>query len=339
MRFFLAALVLIAIAASCGAQAAVAGAALDSDHDGLADVQESSLLSQFEPRFLISRSDCSRQPAEFTAFAPKPIVVADNGTIYGQAFPRPGHTGQVELHYYDLWRKDCGQRGHDLDTEHVSAVLSRDRGGVWRAIYWYASAHEDTLCDASQMARAASLNAETRGPEVWISSGKHAAFLGPAICTRGCGADRCEDMEKLSVSSLINLGEWSGEMNGASWTSAPGWPLAEKMRRSDLSDARTEKLDRLASNEIVWVNPGKRPAQAAIVGGDSAIAGVGRGMQATDHALTVADSNTGSALKTASDNTSNATGNALAKSYRKVKKALGAALPRASEPAETKTGP
>jgi hypothetical protein len=332
MRFFFSAWVLFSFAATCCAQAPVLNASLDSDHDGLADAQETFLLAQFEPRFLISRGDCSSQPAEFTAFAEKPVVVADNGTIYGQAFPRPGHAEQVELHYYDLWRRDCGKRGHDLDAEHVSAVLSRDEAGVWKALYWYASAHEDTLCDASQISRAATLDAESQGPEVWISSGKHAAFLGPAICTRGCGADRCEHMEKLSASSVINLGEPAGEMNGATWVASPGWPLAYKMRRSDFSDARTEKLDRLASNDIVWVNPGKRPAQAAIVGGDNAIAGVGTGLQATDAALSTADANTGNALQTASDNT----GNALAKSYRKVKKALRTAMPGATQPIEPK---
>jgi hypothetical protein len=332
MRFFFPAWVLFLFAATCGAQAAAPGELLDSDHDGLADQQEMSLLAQFEPRFLISRDDCSSQPAEFTAFAEKPVVVADNGTIYGQAFPRPSHAEQVELHYYDLWRKDCGKRGHDLDAEHVSAVLGRDEAGVWKALYWYASAHEDTLCDASQIAKAATLGAEAQGPEVWISSGKHAAFLGPAICTRGCGADRCDHMEKLSANSVINLGEPAAEMNGATWVASPGWPLADKMRRSDFSDARMEKLDRLASNDIVWVNPGKRPAQAAIVGGDSAIAGVGTGLQATDSALAVADSSTGNALQTASDNTSNA----LSKSYRKVKKALRAAMPGATQPIEPK---
>jgi hypothetical protein len=332
MRLFLSGWVLSGLAAICCAQAPVSDASVDSDHDGLADAQEMSLLVQFEPRFLISRNDCSRQPAQFTAFAEKPVVVADNGTIYGQAFPRPGHAGQVELHYYDLWRRDCGKRGHDLDAEHVSAVLSRDEGGVWKALYWYASAHEDTLCDASQIAHAATLGAETQGPKVWVSSGKHAAFLEPAICTRGCGADRCNGMEKLSVSSVINLGEPAAEMNGASWVASPEWPLNEKMRRTDFSEARTEKLDRLASNDIVWVNPGKRPAQAAIVGGDNAIAGVGTGMQATDAALGVADSNTGNALQTASDNTSNA----LAKSYRKVRKALRAAMPGATAPVESK---
>ncbi len=332
MRFFFSAWVLLGLFATCCAQAPGPDASLDSDHDGLADTQETLLLAQFEPHFLTSRSDCSSLPAQFTAFAEKPFVVADNGTIYGQAFPRPGHQEQVELHYYDLWRRDCGKRGHDLDAEHVSAVVRRNEAGVWKALYWYASAHEDTLCDASQIAKAATLNAESQGPEVWISSGKHAAFLGSAICTRGCGADRCDDMEKLSVSSVINLGEPAAEMNGASWVASPGWPLSEKMRRSDFSDARTEKLDRFAANEIAWVNPGKRPAQAAIVGGDSAIAGVGTGLQATDNALTVADTNTGNALQTATDNTSNA----LAKSYRKVKKALRAAVPGTTAPVESK---
>jgi hypothetical protein len=108
MRFFFSAWVLLGLFATCCAQAPGPDASLDSDHDGLADTQETLLLAQFEPHFLTSRSDCSSLPAQFTAFAETPFVVADNGTIYGQAFPRPGHQEQVELHYYDLWRRDCG---------------------------------------------------------------------------------------------------------------------------------------------------------------------------------------------------------------------------------------
>jgi hypothetical protein len=241
----------------------------------------------------------------------KPVVAAENGTIYGQAFPRAGYTDQIELHYYDLWRKDCGKKGHELDAEHVSALLERDDGGNWTARYWYAAAHEDTLCDASQMARAKALNAEVHGPELWISSGKHAAFLGRAICASGCGADQCANTKNLSISKVINLGEPMGVMNGATWTSSREWPLASKMRRSDFTDDRVARLDQMAPEFIEWASPKKRPAQAAILGGDAAIAGVGT-------AMTTADSSTSKAL----DKASGKTGNALVKAYRGVKKAL-----------------
>ncbi len=286
-------------------------AALDSDHDGISDVQEQALLRQFAPRFLISRNDCSSQPAEFVPSVVKPVVAAENNTIYGQVFPRAGEAEQIELHYYDLWRKDCGQRGHDLDAEHVSALLERDNDGTWKARYWYAAAHEDTLCDASQMARAKTLDAESHGPKLWISSGKHAAFLGQAICSSGCGADRCSDMEQLPISDLVNLGEPLAPMNGASWASSPEWPLADKLRRSDFGDARIARLDRMGPEDIAWASPKKRPAQAAILGGDDAIASVGM-------ALTTADVDTDQALDTATGKT----GSALGRAYRGVKKAL-----------------
>jgi hypothetical protein len=298
---------------------AVGQQGLDSDHDGLTDAQEQVLLRQFAPRFLISSDDCSTAPAEFEPSVPEPTVAAENSAIYGQAFPRPGHTGQVELHYYDLWRVDCGKRGHNLDAEHVSAVVS-EQAGTWKALYWYAAAHEDTLCDASQVTRASTLNAETRGPEVWVSNGKHAAFLGKAICNRGCGADRCGEMEHLAIKDVINLGEASAPMNGALWVSSPEWPLADKLRRSDFGEERMSRVDRMAPDDIAWASPGKRPAQAAILGGDSAIAGVGTGLRATDGALNSADAHTDRALNRASGHT----GNALVKAYRKVKNALHA---------------
>jgi hypothetical protein len=315
MRFLILAGLVVAACLDAAGQQRVNSTALDSDHDGLSDLHEQSLLREFAPQFLISRNDCSSEPAEFVPFIVKPVVAAENNTIYGQAFPRAGHSDQIELHYYDLWRKDCGQRGHDLDAEHVSALLERDKDGTWNARYWYAAAHEDTLCDASQIDRAKTLRAETHGPEIWVSSGKHAAFLGHGLCSSGCGADRCGDEEELSMGNLINVGEPSAPMNGATWAVSSEWPLADKLRRSDFGDARIARLERMGQEDIAWASPKKRPAQAAILGGDDAIAGVGM-------ALTTADTDTGTALDTASGKT----GNALAKSYSEVKKALRGAV-------------
>lgn len=311
MRFLILAGILTVAGAGASGQETKNSPTVDSDHDGISDAQEQALLTQFAPQFQISSKDCSSAPAEFQSAVQTPVVAAENGTIYGQAFLRAGHTEQIELHYYDLWRKDCGQRGHPLDAEHVSALLERDDAGTWKARYWYAAAHEDTLCDASQLARAHTLNAESHGPELWISNGKHAAFLGQAICASGCGADRCTDAEKLPVSKVINVGEPAAAMNGATWSGSHEWPLGDKMRRSDFSDARVARLDRMAPDYIEWASPKKRPAQAAILGGDAAVAGVGT-------AMTTADSSTGKALDTASGKT----GNALGKAYRGVKKAL-----------------
>jgi len=310
-----------AICASACGQAVSRDAALDSDHDGLTDVQEQALLRQFAPTFMISPTDCSSQPAEFEPSVLKPVVAAENDAIYGQAFPRAGHDGEVELHYYDLWRKDCGQQGHDLDAEHVSVLVVRDKSGMWKAQYWYAAAHEDTMCDASQIARAKALNAEERGPRVWISSGKHGAFLAPALCKHGCGADACENEAAVSSGTIINLGEPSKPMNGAIWVDSPEWPLAEKMRRSDFSAERTARLEQVPADEIAWANPGKRPAQAVILGGDAALGGAATGVHATGSALDTADEHYSNAL----DRASSSTGNALGKAYRGVLKALGAA--------------
>ena len=59
----------------------------DSDGDGLADSLENTLLAQFQPVFMVSSTDCSVAPAQFLPAVKKPTVVADDGTIYGQAAP------------------------------------------------------------------------------------------------------------------------------------------------------------------------------------------------------------------------------------------------------------
>jgi hypothetical protein len=291
----------------------------DSDRDGLSDSLEAELLAAFAPTFMVSRTDCSIMPAQFAHGISKPTVVADDGTIYGQAFPRKDQVREVELHYYHLWRKDCGELGHALDTEHVSALIQVDndaRPAI--ALYWYASAHEDTICDASHLTRAETIGAEKRGATVWISGGKHASFLSEDLCMHGCGGDRCDQMEPLKVRAIVNLGEADAPMNSIAWLLSSNWPLQQKMRRSDFTDVRLVRVNRSPQTDVVWTNPSQRPAQAAILGFNAGIGGAATGARATDTALVVTNDNTGAALEAASSKT----GNALSKSSRSVWKAL-----------------
>lgn len=307
------------------AMAPIAMIAQDSDHDDLSDALEMKLLRQFEPQWMVGKDDCSVLPARFAQGVATPVVVEADGTVYGQASRVRSRGDEVELHFYHLWRRDCGQMGHPLDAEHVAVLLHREgsAGGEqkWKALYWYAAAHEDTVCDASQIARASTLNAEYKGATVWISLGKHASFLSEALCSHGCGGDRCVDMEQMKTAEIVNLGEPSRLMDGTAWVNFAGWPLAEKMRRSDFALIRVERLDRLPETDVGWANPSKRPTQAAIYGGNSALIGVTVGGRSTDTALVLANEKTNSALDTAQKKT----GNALTKSYKNVVKALAGA--------------
>ena len=137
------------------------------------------------------------------------------------------------------------------------------------------------------------------------------AFFEQKICSSGCGADRCGDEKQLSISNLVNVGELSAPMNGAIWAGSSEWPLADKLKRSDFGDARVARARARSHRRRGRASPKKRPTQAAILGGDDAIAGVGM-------AITTADTDTGAALDTASGKT----GNALTRAYRGVKNAL-----------------
>jgi hypothetical protein len=289
--------------------------AADSDGDGLNDELEQSLLRGFAPTFLIDRQECSAIPAEFARGVSIPTVKAENATIYGQVFPaKTSISGEqrVELHFYHLWKQDCGSHGHPLDAEHVSALVRatgvNGSAAQWKALYWYAAAHENTVCDVSQIARAATLKAEDRGATVWISPGKHASFLNQALCHRGCGSDRCEEMRPLTVKQIVNLGEVEEPMNGSLWTSSPGWPLAAKMTGSDFPAIPLARLETLPSTDIAWFNPGRHAAQGIIAISDS-----------TADVLGTSSDNTFTAISVAGDST----GNALQKSYRKTVHAIG----------------
>jgi hypothetical protein len=335
----------------------------DSDGDGVSDALESSLLERFRPTVMVGEADCSTLPAQFLPNTSTPYVLADDGTIYGQAFEgkafdggiggvrtvgvtQQGQAGEreIELHYYILWRADCGRMGHALDAEHISALVrgESDDAERWRAVYWYAAAHEDTVCDASQLTRASTIGAVTHGVRVWSSNGKHGSFLNEELCQHGCGGDRCEKMHAVASTKVINVGEADAVMNGAQWTSSPRWPLKEKMLRTDFTAVRVTRLEGLPETDVAWAEPAKRPAQAAIRGGnagiDGALLGLNVGGSSTADALSLSNRNTNTALVLANAKTERAlgtsahsTGSALTKSYRSVRGALGSAVKHTGE--------
>jgi hypothetical protein len=300
----------VATAAASPAQKRLA----DSDQDGLSDALEQALLVRFVPSFEIDPEDCAGQPALFAPGRANPTPESEDGTIYGEATPRifAGKSAPlVELRYFHLWRSDCGRMSHRLDAEHVS-VLAQKESAVegaegWRAVYWYAAAHEDTACDASQITRAKTLRAENGGATVWISRGKHASFLNRDLCSRGCGGDDCRHDQTLAVPRIVNLGEAANPMNGSVWSASAEWPLAAKLERSDFSPESLARLERLPDSDIAWVYPSKRPEQAAIAAGNS-----------TADALEMSNRKTDTAISLAEDKT----GNALATTHAKVKRSL-----------------
>jgi hypothetical protein len=219
---FVLTLLTAALMYSAIAQQPPQNAVVDSDCDGISDALEQSLLLQFAPTFTVARHDCSKLPAEFTPNLETPTPEVEDGTIYGQVFPAKSATGDLptaEIHFYHLWRRDCGPHGHPLDTEHVAVlVTSSDRDlatAKWKALYWYAAAHEETVCDVSQITRASTLHAEQSGATVFVSPGKHASYFSEKLCRSGCGADRCIDEVALSHGGIINLGEPGHPMNGS----------------------------------------------------------------------------------------------------------------------------
>jgi hypothetical protein len=321
----------------------------DTDADGLSDVLEQQLLDQFAPKFMVARNDCSGVPAEFVRNLSVPTVQVEDGTIYGQAFPAKaaaGPTQSIELHYYHLWRKDCGEHGHPLDTEHVAVLVEASQsdvmGASWKAVYWYAAAHEQTVCDVSQISRASTLGAEDKGAVVWISPGKHASYFDPRLCNRGCGADRCEEMVPLHSGGVVNLGEPGHLMNASLFASSSAWPLASKMEHTNFPAEPIGRLERLPATEIAWFRAGRHPAQGVVAISSSTEDAIAKGASKTGTALGTANDSTSDAISVARDST----GGALGTSYRKTKHALGTsakhvgrALGLSKKPAEADQSP
>jgi hypothetical protein len=272
----------------------------DLDRDGLDDEFEQTLLQQFLPTFLVNAADCDATPAEFVRGAAEPKVAAKNGSIHGQVL----HSGTfLEVHYYHLWSKDCGRRmHHDLDAESVS-VLLRKEGAEWRAAYWYAAAHENTLCDMSHAVQALTPD---RGERVWISKDKHASFLSRELCAQGCGNDDCSGAKPLQVGRVINIGEPGAPMNGASWTASEVWPLAAKMQ-PDFTESMMARMPQGDAAELV-------PSRDPVRGMRSTIKVAGT----TFGALETANTQTSSAVATGVGTAVSSTGKALKRAFRWV---------------------
>ncbi len=277
---------------------AALASAQDADRDGLADRLEQELLDRYAPRFLVDSSDCDVLPSTFAPGSEEPRSIARNGRIYGQVFPvRPGgELGEyVEAHYYHLWNRDCGRRGHPLDSEHVSVLLRNTGKAHWEAVYWFASAHQGTLCEASQAAPAAIVAKGNHGPTVWISEGKHASFLSLAGCAGGCGADRCGLMVEIPKLPIVNIGERGAPMNGASWLEAKTWPTGVKTS-SDFQPAVLQSL--AGSQSIVEMRKANGVRTTIAVSSVSAEA-VGTGRDHTQDALETAQRKTTGSLQRA----------------------------------------
>ena len=269
---------------------------IDDDHDGMADSLEAALLEQFRPSFMVSNDDCDLLPAEMISGEVVPRVFARNGTIYGQATP---HTPDgVELHYFHLWSRDCGRRGHRGDVEHVSALIRQEEDGAWKAHYWYAAAHEETVCNRSMFARATELRADQEGPEVWISAGKHASYFSPELCNGGCGGDSCRTMRRAPVLPVINLGEPGAPLNGAAWTSSTSrsWPLTAKMS-SDFDEGVTVQLETFPATGPVRISSGTPGMQKAIAVSNTTVGSLEMAQGHTENGLDTATKKTGNALE------------------------------------------
>jgi hypothetical protein len=271
--------------------AAAPAAAQDLDRDGVVDQLEQQLFQRFTPTLLLAHGECDVAPASFVPFTSEPVVRARDRTLYGQAFALTSTDGRarIELHFFHLWSRDCGRLGHDLDAEHISAIVSASRAdappAAWTADAWYAAAHEGSACDASSGTAARVIGAETTGPRVFVSKGKHASYFDRGQCKWGCGGDECGDDTTIVAATIINIGEPGAPLNGALWVHSRQWSLAEKLS-SDFDPAMRARLDR--TNHVIPLKQNWRGPQAPVLAGDTAIDGLATAATHSGGALTTA---------------------------------------------------
>ena len=188
--------------------------------------------------------------------------------------------------FRSLWERDCGRRGHDLDAEHVSALVSAPRldapPSAWMAEAWYAAAHEGSVCDASSGAGARVIGAEASGPRVFVSKGKHASFLDRGQCKWGCGADTCGDDRVIVPARIVNIGERDAPLNGAVWTGSGRWPMREKFESDFDPELRAKLAD---AGHVIPLMQHRRAPLAPVLAGETAIDGLATASGSTTGAL------------------------------------------------------
>ncbi len=297
--------------------------AQDLDRDGLADALEQALLDRFRPTLVLSAGECDVLPASFEPGTRDPRLARRDGTLYGQVTPRGQQADrrqEVELKYFHLWVRDCGRPSHALDVEHVSALVAGvgEDASRWEAVYWYAAAHQGTICDASSGAPAGAVEAVAGGPAVYVSRGKHASYLDRSHCKWGCGSDTCDSGQRLTNSRVINLGEPDLPLNGAEWIHSRRWQLVGKMR-SDFDSSARASLDSAHPFEVLALKLGFRAHQAPILGGDTGLDALVAAGDAAGLAMSKTGQATGGALK----ETASAVGRSLGKAARGVARFLG----------------
>ena len=256
--------------------------AADVDQDSLPDKFEQQLLEQFVPRFLVSPSDCAVLPVEFAPREATPRPLARHRTLYG--FVTPHASGEIEMHYYHFWVRDCGRFSHPIDIEHVSVLLrspDADHSAKhWYAVAWAAAGHQGTICDTAHGVRAHLLNAAQRGPTVWVSHGKHASFLSQERCSGGCGGDRCDSAVPWRPREIVNLGSRDYPLHDAVWVQSSAF--AGKMR-SEFTPAIETVLTH--SKGIAGLYPVLVPVKATVFAGGATLDALGTGKQYAGHGI------------------------------------------------------
>lgn len=276
--------------------------AADADGDGLDDAFEQQLIQRFAPRLMLSQGECDLMPARFAPDEPEPRALERDGTLYAKATPWAGAEGAwIEIHYYHLWANDCGRLAHPLDVERVSVLLRAPAmdspAEDWRAVYWYAAAHEATVCDGTHGARANWLKAETHGATVFVSRGKHATYLARNRCGKGCGGDVCKPLESpLVPPAIVNLGEPGRPLNGSLWIASRRWPLLSKME-TDFGPAAFARLENHGKNKPAGMNGGIIPLQSVVLGGEHTLRSLETAGAHTDNSLQKAQGAVGESLK------------------------------------------
>lgn len=187
---------------------------LDNDHDGVMDIQEDLLASNFMPWVWFDHGE------NYSRDCTHPATFQNPGTVLARVRLHPYDSSKIAITYTILYRKDCGDFlnfGHRGDIETFTLTLAPNSSCPmgYGAFAVKTIAHEGTVGDTREEAYLGNdctwgrrAGGDQYTAKIFASENKHGNYLSLAKCDRGgvFGSDHCSYGFTLDF-RVFNVGE------------------------------------------------------------------------------------------------------------------------------------
>jgi hypothetical protein len=187
---------------------------LDNDHDGIVDIQEDLLASNFMPWVWFDHGE------NYSRDCTHPATFQSPGTVLARVRLHPYDSSKIAITYSVLYRKDCGDflgfTSHRGDVETFTLTLAPNSSCPmgYGAFAIKTTAHEGTITETREEAYLGNdctwgrrAGGDQYTAKIFSSENKHGNYLSLARCDSGAlGTDHCSYGFTLDF-RVFNVGE------------------------------------------------------------------------------------------------------------------------------------